>query len=66
MATSSVTSPEWSHEGKDGKSELIFNLADDPNDSSGTVINVRGRNSEAVVKALVALLNAAKFSGAPK
>lgn len=55
---------EWQHEGKDGRAELIINLADDPDDSGGTVIHVRGRNSAEVAQRLAALLNEHKFAGA--
>lgn len=56
--------PNWSHEGKDGKAELIINLGDSPEDDSSIVIRVSGRNRAAVAARLVALLNESKFVGA--
>jgi hypothetical protein len=51
----------WSHEGKDGKAELLINLNDDPDDTSATVIRVSGRNQSDVAKLLADLLNRNEF-----
>lgn len=61
---STQTPTEWSHEGKDGNSQLIINLSDDPDDSSAPIIRVSGRNAEEVAKRLTALLNREQFNAA--
>ena len=54
----------WSHEGKDGKTELLLNLNDDPDDSNATVIRVSGRSSAEVARLLAELLNRNEFNPA--
>jgi len=59
-ATTDTATPvaDWqiSHTENNGKTQVLFNMASDPDDSGDTVIMVRGRNAEAMAQRLVALL----------
>ena len=60
--TPRTTKTAWSHEGKDGRAELLLNLNDDPDDSDATVIRVSGRNQQEVARLLAELLNRSEFA----
>lgn len=60
--SSPQTNPFWCHDGKDGNSQIIINMSDDPDDSSATVIRVSGRNAEKIADRLAILLNKEQFS----
>ena len=57
-AETATPAPDWqiSHTENNGKTQVLFNMASDPDHSGDTVIMVRGRNAEAMAKRLVVLL----------
>lgn len=56
------TKTNWTHEGKDGKAELLLNLNDDPDDANATVIHVSGRHQAEIATQLAAPLNRVSFA----
>jgi hypothetical protein len=58
---------DWqvSHTENQGKTTVVFNLADDPDDAAGLVIAVRGRGHAKFAEMLAALLQERGFSSLP-